>query len=138
MRENQIKQLDEKTINLIAAGEVVESPVSIVKELIENAIDALATNIVLEIRDGGKTYIRITDDGMGIDESQVELAFQRHTTSKINSFIDFCNLSTNGFRGEALASIVAVSRTSIITKPKKSFLGTSLEILGGKVIKKEI
>ncbi len=137
MRENQIKQLDEKTINLIAAGEVVESPVSIVKELIENAIDALATNIVLEIRDGGKTYIRITDDGMGIDESQVELAFQRHTTSKINSFIDFCNLSTNGFRGEALASIVAVSRTSIITKPKKSFLGTSLEILGGKVIKKE-
>lgn len=136
MSDNIIKLLDEVTISLIAAGEVVESPASIVKELIENAIDAMATNIIIEIKDGGKTYIRITDDGLGIEEAFVELAFQRHTTSKINSFNDFCNLSTNGFRGEALASIAAVSKVSIITKPKDSFLGTSLEIIGGQVTKR--
>lgn len=89
MNKNQIKQLDDKTISLIAAGEVVESPASIVKELIENSIDAKATSIVLEIRDGGKSYIRVTDDGFGIDEADVELAFKRHTTSKITSLLIF-------------------------------------------------
>ncbi len=137
MNENKIKQLDEKTISLIAAGEVVENPASIVKELIENSIDARASNVVLEIKDGGKTYIRVTDDGIGINEEDIELAFERHTTSKIASLADFCTLSTNGFRGEALASIAAVSKVSITTKTKDDFLGTTLVIKGGIIEKKE-
>lgn len=129
-----IRELDEKTINLIAAGEVVESPASVVKELIENSIDANAKSIVIEIKNGGKDYIRITDDGFGIPQSQVEKAFMRHTTSKLSTFSDFNTLRTNGFRGEALASIASVSNISITTKVASSINGTYLQISAGQVI----
>lgn len=125
---NVIKHLDSKTINLIAAGEVVESPYSVVKELIENSIDANSKNIILEIRDGGKSYIRVTDDGDGIEEQYILTAFERHTTSKIQSFEDFCFVRTNGFRGEALASISAVSLVTLTTKTAENFYGSYIKL----------
>jgi len=128
----EINILDDLTINKIAAGEVVESPYSVVKELIENAIDAGASTITLEIRDGGKKYIRITDNGVGIKEEYVEKAFMRHSTSKITSIDDLNNISSLGFRGEALASIAAVSQVEIITRPEEQQYGMLMEIAGGK------
>ncbi len=128
----KIDILDDLTINKIAAGEVVESPYSVVKELIENSIDAGATTITLEIRDGGKKYIRITDNGVGIREEYVEKAFMRHSTSKITTIDDLNQINSLGFRGEALASIAAVSQVEMITKPEEQQHGILIQITGGK------
>lgn len=132
-----IKVLNDLTINKIAAGEVVEGPYSVVKELIENAVDADATAIVIEIKEGGQKYIRISDNGIGIYEEDVETAFMRHTTSKIVTAEDLNHVKTLGFRGEALASIAAVSQVQITTKPKDQMYGISLEISGGNIISKQ-
>ena len=113
-----IQVLDHLTIQKIAAGEVIERPSSIVKELIENSLDANATMIVIEIENGGKSLIRVTDDGDGIREEDINLAFKRHSTSKLRSIDDIYNLFSLGFRGEALASISTVSRVEVLTKTK--------------------
>ncbi|MBU5677496.1 DNA mismatch repair endonuclease MutL [Alkaliphilus sp. MSJ-5] len=128
----KIDILDDLTINKIAAGEVVEAPYSVVKELVENAIDAGASTITLEIKDGGKKYIRITDNGAGIKEEYVEKAFMRHSTSKITNIDDLNNINSLGFRGEALASIAAVSQAEMITRPDEQQYGILIEITGGK------
>lgn len=132
-----IKQLDSNTINKIAAGEVIESPKSIIKELVENSIDAGANEIIVEIKNGGKSYIRITDNGSGINKSQIEDAFKRHYTSKIDKADDLNALHTLGFRGEALASIAAVSKVEVITRTSNENYGTKFIIEGGKTISKE-
>ena len=111
-----ISVLDETTINKIAAGEVIERPASVVKELLENAIDAQATAVTVEIRDGGCSLIRITDNGCGIPKDQVATAFLRHATSKIHTVDDLMTIGSLGFRGEALASIAAVSQVELISK----------------------
>ncbi len=129
-----IKVLDKTVADKIAAGEVIERPVSIVKELVENAIDSGGDSIVVEIKNGGKTYIRVTDNGCGIPADQVETAFLRHATSKIETAKDLDAILTLGFRGEALASIAAVTHTELITKPKEAKLGTKLLIHGSEVL----
>lgn len=126
-----ITVLDQSTINKIAAGEVVERPASVVKELLENAIDAKATAITVEIKDGGISFIRVTDNGCGIPKEEVALAFLRHATSKIKSVEDLFTISSLGFRGEALASIAAVSQVELITKTSDSLTGTRYQIEGG-------
>lgn len=128
----QIRELDQSTINQIAAGEVVDRPSSIVKELMENAIDAGATAITVEIKEGGIRYIRITDNGCGIAKEQIPLAFKRHTTSKIRSAEDLLTISSLGFRGEALSSIAAISQVELITKTKDALTGISYRIEGGE------
>ncbi len=128
----QIHELDQSTINQIAAGEVVDRPSSIVKELMENAIDAGATAITVEIKEGGIRYIRITDNGCGIAREQIPLAFKRHTTSKIRSAEDLLTISSLGFRGEALSSIAAISQVELITKTKDALTGISYRIEGGE------
>ena len=127
-----IQVLDQSTINQIAAGEVVERPSSVVKELMENAIDAGATAITVEIRDGGIGFIRITDNGCGIDRKELPLAFLRHSTSKIRTAEDLLTVSSLGFRGEALSSIAAVSQVELITKTPESLTGSRYQIEGGK------
>lgn len=129
----KIIELDKKTIEKIAAGEVIESPVSIVKELVENSIDAKAKNIVVEIKNGGKSYIRVTDDGLGIDEDDFKRAFKRHATSKIKDFSDLYDLFTLGFRGEALSSIVACANIKAISKTKNQNLGKELIFENGNI-----
>ena len=119
----EIHLLSEETINRIAAGEVVERPVNVVKELVENSIDAGATAITIEIREGGKKMIRVTDNGCGIDKSQIAKAFERHATSKIRDDSDLTRLVTLGFRGEALSSIAAVAQVEMITKTRDSLTG---------------
>ena len=126
-----IAVLDENTINKIAAGEVIERPASIVKELLENAIDADSTAVTVEIRDGGTSLIRITDNGCGIPKEEVSLAFLRHATSKIKRAEDLSSVLSLGFRGEALASIAAVSRVELITKTSDSLTGSRYRIEGG-------
>lgn len=126
-----IKILDRETIDKIAAGEVIERPASIVKELVENAIDAKATAITVEIKDGGTSFIRITDNGSGIEYEQIPTAFLRHSTSKIRTINDLDTVSSLGFRGEALSSIAAVSQVELITKTHSSFTGTRYVIEGG-------
>lgn len=133
---NNIKLLDSSTINKIAAGEVIERPASVIKELIENSIDAMSSVITIEIEDGGKKYIRVTDNGTGINMDDVDYAFLRHSTSKINNVEDLQSLSTLGFRGEALASIASVSQLELITKTKDSVSGVHVFINGGEVLKK--
>lgn len=128
---SEIQILDQKTIDKIAAGEVVERPASVVKELLENSIDAKATAITVEIKDGGISFIRITDNGYGIEGSQIPLAFLRHSTSKIKSIEDLVTVSSLGFRGEALSSIAAVSQVELITKTMSSLTGTRYVIEGG-------
>lgn len=132
-----IKVLDKFIADKIAAGEVIERPVSAVKELVENSIDAGASSIIVEIRGGGKSYIRVTDDGCGIAPEEAETAFLRHATSKISSISDLNNIQSLGFRGEALASIAAVSRLTIVTRTPDRNAGVRLIMHGGKVISNE-
>lgn len=126
-----IAVLDENTVNKIAAGEVVERPASVVKELLENAIDAKATAVTVEIKDGGISFIRVTDNGCGIPKEEIPLAFLRHATSKIHRVEDLFTVSSLGFRGEALASIAAVSQVELITKTPEAFVGCRYQIDGG-------
>ena len=116
----QIHVLDSETIDKIAAGEVVERPSSVVKELVENAIDAGADAITVEAKDGGIEFIRVTDNGCGMEREQLRTAFLRHATSKIENAGDLVHISSLGFRGEALSSIAAVAKVELITKPKTS------------------
>lgn len=132
-----ITVLDQNTINKIAAGEVIERPSSVVKELLENAIDARATAITIEIKEGGTSFIRVTDNGCGIPKEEVSLAFLRHSTSKIKSVEDLFTVSSLGFRGEALASIGAVSQVELITKTSTGLTGIRYQIDGGKERSKE-
>ena len=127
-----IHLLDQDTINKIAAGEVIERPMAVVKELIENAIDAGSNMVTIEIKDGGKSLIRITDSGCGIEEDDVKLAFTPHATSKINNAEDLLAVSTLGFRGEALASIASVSQMEMLTKTRTSFNGYRYVVEGGE------
>ena len=130
--KRQISVLDQSTIDKIAAGEVVERPASVVKELVENAIDAGASAVTVEIKGGGISFIRITDNGSGIARDQVPLAFLRHATSKIRQVEDLASISSLGFRGEALSSIAAVSQVELITKPHEDLMGTRYVIEGGR------
>ena len=127
-----IQVLDQITIDKIAAGEVIERPASIVKELVENAIDAGASAVTVEIKEGGISFIRITDNGCGIPREEVPLAFLRHSTSKIRTVEDLSTVASLGFRGEALSSIAAISQVELITKTRDSVLGTRYLIEGGK------
>ncbi len=133
----EIKTLSSHLANLIAAGEVVERPASVVKELMENAIDAGARNIIVEIVRGGMGLIRVTDDGCGIPEDQAATAFLRHATSKISSEADLSAIGTLGFRGEALAAIAAVSRVELITRTEDAPFGIRLQLEGGNEISRE-
>lgn len=133
----KIKVLDQNTINQIAAGEVVERPSSIVKELVENAIDAKSSAVTVEIKGGGIDFIRITDNGSGIEESQVRTAFLRHATSKIDSAEDLETVSSLGFRGEALSSIAAVAKVELITKTDEGISGIRYIIEGGEEVSNE-
>lgn len=128
----KIQLLDQKTIDNIAAGEVIERPASVVKELVENAVDANANAITVEIKDDGMTLIRVTDNGIGIPKDQVKTAFLRHATSKIRSVEDLLSVSSLGFRGEALSSISAVAQVELVTKTAESFSGVSYKIYGGE------
>lgn len=132
-----IRKLDDYTINKIAAGEVVERPASVVKELVENSIDAQASAITVEIKDGGISLIRVTDNGIGIPKEDVTTALLRHTTSKITAVEDLDKIESLGFRGEALASIAAVSQLEIITKAYGEVTGKRVECYGGKIITEE-
>ena len=129
--------LDDLTINKIAAGEVIERPANVVKELVENAIDAGATSISVEIENGGITYIRITDNGKGIAPDDIGLAFERHATSKIRKAEDLMKVSTMGFRGEALASIAAVAKVEMVTRTRDRELGTKILVESGNIIEQE-
>ncbi len=131
---SKIQVLDTVTIDKIAAGEVIERPASVVKELAENAIDAGATAIVVEIRDGGTSLIRIADNGCGIERDEVPQAFLRHSTSKIRSVEDLVHIASLGFRGEALASIAAVAQVELITKTRGQDFGTRYRICGGREV----
>lgn len=128
----KIHVLSQDTINKIAAGEVIERPMAVVKELIENAIDAKANSIAVEINDGGKALIRITDNGSGMESEDIELAFTPHATSKIKDVSDLLSVSSLGFRGEALASIASVSQLEMLTKTRESLMGTRYCLDGGQ------
>lgn len=129
-----INVLDKHVAELIAAGEVVERPASVIKELIENSIDAGAKNITVEIKNGGTSFMRVTDDGCGILKDDIKVAFLRHATSKVKVQNDLDRISTLGFRGEALASICAVSRLQLITRNINEEIGSSYEIDGGEEV----
>jgi DNA mismatch repair protein MutL len=132
-----IQLLPDHVANQIAAGEVVQRPASVVKELLENAIDAKATSITLVIKDAGKTLVQVTDNGIGMSVTDARLSFERHATSKIKSAEDLFNLHTKGFRGEALASIAAIAHVELKTKTENSEIGTHLTIEGSKVISQD-
>ena len=129
--------LDDLTINKIAAGEVIERPASVVKEMVENSIDAGATNIVVEIKNGGISYIRVSDNGKGIAQDDLEIAFERHATSKIRSADDLDTVTSMGFRGEALASIAAVANVELVSKTKEEAIGYRVVVEAGDVLEKE-
>ena len=126
-----IQVLDSHVADLIAAGEVVERPASVAKELMENAIDARASKVTVEISHGGLTFLRVTDDGKGIPAGELKTAFLRHATSKLRTPEDLGRIGTLGFRGEALAAISAVSRVDILTRQKGAAGGASLHLEGG-------
>ena len=128
--------LDELTVNKIAAGEVIERPASVVKELVENSIDAGASKIDIEIQNGGISSIRITDNGKGIAPDDMEIAFEKHATSKIRNSDDIENVLTMGFRGEALASIAAISRVEMISRQPDLDIGYKIIIEGRKINRK--
>jgi DNA mismatch repair protein MutL len=130
----RIRVLSDQVANQIAAGEVVDRPASVVKELLENALDAGATRIKVEIEAGGRRLIRTTDDGCGMSRDDALLAFERHATSKIRSSDDLLSIATLGFRGEALPSIASISRLELVTRPSDEAMGTRLEIAGGKIL----
>lgn len=132
-----IEVLDQKTINQIAAGEVIERPMAVVKELMDNSLDAGATAITVEIKEGGISFIRITDNGAGISKDEIPTAFLRHATSKIRTTEDLLSVTSLGFRGEALSSIAAVAQVELVTKQTEEIVGTRYEIHGGKEIAKE-
>ena len=129
--------LDELTINKIAAGEVIERPASVIKEMVENSIDAGATNITVEIKNGGISYIKVTDNGKGIAQDDLEIAFERHATSKIRSADDLNSITSMGFRGEALASIAAIANVEMISKTKSQDVGYKIVVQAGDVLEKE-
>ena len=129
----KIIQLSPHIANLIAAGEVVERPASVVKELLENAVDAGASQITLEIRDGGMTFLRVTDNGCGMSPEDVKTAFLRHATSKLKTAEDLAAIITMGFRGEALAAVASVSRIDVMTKTPSAISGTSLSLEAGVI-----
>lgn len=133
----KINLLDRSVFELIAAGEVIERPASVIKELAENAIDAGARHITVEIKNGGSTYMRVTDDGSGMPFEEVPTAFLRHATSKVRTAEDLDRIFTLGFRGEALASIAAVSKVEVLTKEPEAKMGTSLKISGGDITEHE-
>src|SRR5579862_7479367 len=130
----RIRVLSDQVANQIAAGEVVDRPASVVKELLENALDAQATRILVEIEGGGRKLIRIVDNGIGMVRDDALLAFERHATSKIRSSDDLLSIATLGFRGEALPSIASISRLELVTRPPEETTGTHIEIAGGKVL----
>ena len=133
----KIRLLDESTIKMIAAGEIIERPASVVKELVENSLDAKASNITVEIANGGKDYIRVTDDGEGLLEDDLNIAFKRHSTSKIYNADDLYNILSFGFRGEALASISTVAKVEVLTKTQDSISGIQAFVEEGKIIDKK-
>ena len=128
----KINVLDQATINQIAAGEVVERPSSVAKELVENAIDAGATAVTVEIKEGGISLLRVTDNGSGMEQEDIRTAFLRHATSKIKSALDLITVGSLGFRGEALSSICAVAQVELLTKTKEAFVGSRYVIEGGE------
>jgi DNA mismatch repair protein MutL len=132
-----IRVLAQEVANKIAAGEVIERPASVVKELIENAIDAGCKSVHVEVRQGGRRLMRVADDGCGIPAAEVELAFARHATSKLQSVEDLTHIATLGFRGEALASVAAVSQVTILTRSQGEDLGTRLRVEGSHVVRRE-
>ncbi|MBI5392685.1 DNA mismatch repair endonuclease MutL [Candidatus Woesearchaeota archaeon] len=134
---SKIKELDKDLINKIAAGEVIERPASVVKELVENAIDAEATHISIEVIEGGKSLVKVSDNGSGIEKDDVVMSIQRHTTSKLNNLQDLFQITTLGFRGEALASIASIAKLEMITKTKENDVGVSITVENGIVLKQE-
>ena len=129
----QIRVLSDAVINQIAAGEVVERPGSVLKELVENAIDAGATRIEVEVVDGGRRLVRVRDDGAGMDRDNALLSIERHATSKLRDLTDLDTIATMGFRGEALAAIASVSQFTLATNRADSPVGTEILIFGGKI-----
>lgn len=132
-----IRLLPDSVANQIAAGEVIQRPASVIKELVENSVDAGASDIKIIIKDAGKTLIQVIDNGIGMSETDVRMAFERHATSKIRNADDLFSLSTMGFRGEALPSICAISEVEVRTRPEGEQMGTRLVILGSKVTVQE-
>ncbi|MGB9145853.1 MAG: DNA mismatch repair endonuclease MutL, partial [Acidobacteriaceae bacterium] len=130
----RIHVLSDQVANQIAAGEVVDRPASVVKELLENALDAGAPRIRIEVEAGGRKLIRVADDGCGMSRDDAMLAFERHATSKIRSSDDLLSIATLGFRGEALPSIASVARLELVTRPADNATGTRVEIAGGKIL----
>ena len=129
-----IRALDRRVYERIAAGEVIERPANVVKELVENSLDAGATRVAVEVRGGGTELVRVRDDGAGMDREDALLAINRYTTSKLESLEDLEGLATLGFRGEALASIAAVSKMELVTKPRGANSGTRLSVQGGELV----
>ena len=130
----RIRKLSEELIGKIAAGEVVERPAAAIKELVENSLDAGAKSITVEIQEGGIASFRVTDDGCGIDESDLRMAFERHATSKIRSLEDLEAVGTLGFRGEALASIAAVGKVTLTTRTRERETGIRVQNDGGQIL----
>ena len=128
--------LDDLTINKIAAGEVIERPANVVKELVENSLDAGATNLIIEIKKGGKELVKVIDNGKGIKQDDMEIALERHATSKIRKVEDLEHTYTMGFRGEALASIASVSKITIISRTAQDDIGSKIVAEAGEIIEK--